>query len=409
MESMDTDEELSLFLERAAHDDSYEVECVLKASAYERTELVSLVGRSGSRMGECVRKTIDTASGLGGAYEMLHEAQAAGRRFLHLPRIVSCNRCGDELVVVMEKVVGVSLDQAVLDERAKTADEQRPAHSWVCETFALLCDAVAELHGAFDPPLVHRDLKPENVIVSPGGVTIVDFGTARAHREGTESDTVKFGTRAYAPPEQFGYGQTDVRSDVYALGMVLLFMLTGRTPSPAFAGEGAKASEVDPCLAAVIEKATAFDPKKRYASAEELKLAALAAFARMDRRDARGPLSASEKLGIAWDAVLVLVAAVLVTGCLFAALDPNEYDRQFPVWFRLLEYVGFLSLAFLAAAFTLGDKRFLGRLSLRWRGRTWKSYLPFALKLLGIAVGCFLVSVVLASTVFSYIPPASAL
>lgn len=87
-------------------------------------------------------------------------------------------------------------------------------------------------------PVIHRDLKPSNIIVSgvryaaDAGMTfsslvIIDLGIARVWRDGADADTVKFGTRSYAPPEQFGFGQTSVRSDIYALGALLFFCLTG--------------------------------------------------------------------------------------------------------------------------------------------------------------------------------------
>lgn len=76
------------------------------------------------------------------------------------------------------------------------------------------------------------------------GLTIIDFGIARAFREGAAGDTAHFGTRCYAPPEQFGYGQTDERSDVYALGMLLYYLLAERDPSPSVAAAGFAGPEV---------------------------------------------------------------------------------------------------------------------------------------------------------------------
>ena len=84
-------------------------------------------------------------------------------------------------------------------------------------------------------PVIHRDLKPSNIIVSGANYTpdtgmtfsslvIIDLGIARVWREGADADTVKFGTRPYAPPEQYGFGQTSVRSDVYALGACCSFV-----------------------------------------------------------------------------------------------------------------------------------------------------------------------------------------
>ena len=170
-----------------------------------------------------VRKRMPRGEGLGSAYEALFELQQAGRRFRHLPRILDCYRTSDELIVVSEYIEGATLEELVRHDGGGLASAG--------VTFPAVCDAVAELHGVATPPIIHRDVKPANIIVSntPDGITatLIDFGIARRYREGTGADTVRFGTRAYAPPEQFGFGQTDVRSDVYALGMVLLFCLTG--------------------------------------------------------------------------------------------------------------------------------------------------------------------------------------
>lgn len=474
-------EELSSFLEAAARSNSYELESVLKESACERTELVSLVDRNGFKFGPFVRKIIDASSGLGSAYWLLHAAQGEGQRFRFLPRVLSCEQFGEELVVVMEKAPGVSLSQAV-SERARKEGLENPGYlTWACRVFSLLCDAVCELHSSFDPPLIHRDLKPDNVLVSSGGLTIVDFGIARTYRDEAASDTLKFGTCAYAPPEQFGYGQTDVRSDVYALGMVLLFMLTGETPSAACAGEAALRTGVALSFARVVRKATAFDPAARFESVFELKgafekardevlggssgssfaaspepesvvsfepaaspvpatspiagpavspvaapagevpvlgglgergilrwrrLSAGRPFAPEDP-EANSKWNLGEKIGLVWNVLVFGFALLFVCGGVLAALYPTEYDGQFPLWFRLLEYVGFLAVGVTGAAFILLDKRFLARIWPRFEGRTWRSYLPWGLLLLGVAAACLFIATVLVAALFTDVQPQS--
>ena len=222
-------------------DDSYRVERVLKRSSVEATELVYFEGTGGGSLGPFVRKRIDASAQIGGAYERLFAAQRAGRRFEHLPRIVDCRRVGDELNVVMEYIEGETLG-ALVDRLGATPDYAR-------ELYPALCDAVGELHAGFamagetSAPVIHRDLKPSNIIVTGASCTldegltfsslvIIDLGIARVWRDGADADTVKFGTRPYAPPEQYGFGQTSVRSDVYALGALLFFCLTGVDPKP---------------------------------------------------------------------------------------------------------------------------------------------------------------------------------
>lgn len=220
------------------------------------TELVMFEGANGGELGPFVRKRLARAEGVGAAYETLFELQRAGMRFVHLPRIIDCYKTEDALVVVSEYVERATLAALVSADGGGTA--------FARAVFPEVCDAVSELHGLIDPPLIHRDVKPANIIISnrPDGVsaTLIDFGIARRYRAGEGADTVRFGTRAYAPPEQFGFGQTSVRSDVYALGMVLLFCLTGTEPEGLPAADALAARGVAPVLAEVVLKAAAFDP-----------------------------------------------------------------------------------------------------------------------------------------------------
>ena len=259
----DLSSELDGFLEAAARSDSWRIERTLKSSPFETTELVRFRGASGGELGPFIRKRIDCSAGVGRAYERLWDAQRSGIILHGVPRLVECLRSGDELSVVTEFIDGRTLGELVRDEGAseRLATGIMPA----------LCDAVFELHTLLDPPLIHRDLKPSNVIVrSDGRPFVIDFGIARAWDGEADADTVRFGTRAYAPPEQFGFGQTDARSDVYALGKLALFCATG--------GEGTgPADEADlrrrglsAPLSEVIARATAFDPARRFSGARAL-------------------------------------------------------------------------------------------------------------------------------------------
>lgn len=259
----DLSSELDGFLEAAARSDSWRVERTLKSSPFETTELVRFRGASGGELGPFIRKRIDCSAGVGRAYERLWDAQRSGVILHGVPRLVECLRSGDELSVVTEFIEGRTLGELVRDMGAseRLAVGVMPA----------LCDAVFELHTLLNPPLIHRDLKPSNVIVrSDGRPFVIDFGIARAWDGEADADTVRFGTRAYAPPEQFGFGQTDARSDVYALGKLALFCATG--------GEGTgPADEADlrrrglsAPLSEVIARATAFDPARRFSGARAL-------------------------------------------------------------------------------------------------------------------------------------------
>lgn len=282
-------DELGAYLAAVAREDCYRVVRPLGAAARMGadpsvtgqagtiTELVQFEGANGATLGPFVRKRIDLALGVGTAYQELYEAQCSGARFAHAPRIVECYKTGRELVVVSEFIPGKTLDAFV--------SEAGPSIELSLSVVPAVCAAVAELHKAFDPPVVHRDLKPANIIVSEGpsglSATLIDFGIARRYREGAAADTVRFGTRSYAPPEQYGFGQTSVRSDIYALGMIALFCITGEEAHGQPSAESLAHAGVTGPYADAILQATSFDPERRFASAE----AFCTAFA---RRGARG-------------------------------------------------------------------------------------------------------------------------
>ncbi len=139
-----------------------------------------------------------------------------------LPRIVDIIDNGITIYVVMDYIEGESLDK-ILKEYGAQPEEQVVA--WAKQ----LCDALSYLHSQ-KPPIIYRDMKPANVMLKPeGNIKIIDFGIAREYKEQSLADTTVLGTKGYAPPEQYS-GQTDARSDIFALGMTMHHLLTGVDP-----------------------------------------------------------------------------------------------------------------------------------------------------------------------------------
>ena len=261
--------------EMAAFDASraWTTEKLLKESAMERTELVT--DAAGRRY---IRKYIDlegaadagsadaggepaagagVGAGVGVAerhpYEMLPEI---GCPFL--PQVRMAEVVADKLVVVADYVPGCDL-RALVEEGGPLglARAQRMARC--------VCMALSALHEAANPPIVHRDVNPGNIIANGEVAVLVDLGVARVHRDDAIRDTRLLGTAGYTAPEQYGFRQTDARADIYSLGMVVRFMLTGREP-----GCEARDGEMPASIAVVVEKATSFDPSARYQSAREM-------------------------------------------------------------------------------------------------------------------------------------------
>lgn len=162
-----------------------------------------------------------------------------------------------------------------------------------------LCALLERLHG-LDEPVIHRDIKPENIILSPEGEPgLIDFGIARVYKEGRESDTRCMGTRSTAPPEQYGYAQTDRRADVYSLGVTLRWMLTGSYEPDALEG-----ADCPKALKRCLNRAAAFDPQNRYPTVGAFSRDLAASLNKPRRR--RGPLAAAACLAAALGLILTI-------------------------------------------------------------------------------------------------------
>ena len=173
---------------------------------------------------------------------------------------------GEHLCLVTEYLEGVSLHQLVREEGPQSEARVR---EWVHE----IAQVLMFLH-AQKPPIVYRDMKPANVMLLPNGqLKLLDLGTAREYKAaGRAHDTVAFGTHGYAPPEQYGQSQTDIRADVYALGASMWHLLAGKVPTaqvplPNICTER---RDVSAQMAQAIVRCTQPKRQERFANCEEL-------------------------------------------------------------------------------------------------------------------------------------------
>lgn len=162
--------------------------------------------------------------------------------------------CLENSCLVTERYIsGETLEQR-LERKGKFAEDETTYFSLQI----LQCLQMVHKMG-----IVHRDLTPANILISTDGIVkIIDFGIARTQKENRTKDTVIMGTVGYASPEQFGFRQTDERTDIYAFGVVLNKMLTGYMPNEQLP-EQRKYRKI-------IEKCTRMDPKSRYMSVGEI-------------------------------------------------------------------------------------------------------------------------------------------
>ncbi|MCA9792521.1 MAG: serine/threonine protein kinase [Candidatus Eremiobacteraeota bacterium] len=153
--------------------------------------------------------------------------------------------------LVMEFIDGKTLTKVV--ELAPKNISQRRVLQWTNE----LLDVLEYLHGS-NPPVIVRDLKPDNIMLNrDGNLKLIDFGIAKQMGPGKQTRAIVkgMGTAEYAPLEQYGQGSTDQRSDIYALGATLYFLLTGQPPPPAWkrASEGVAVPDPRPLNPSVTE------------------------------------------------------------------------------------------------------------------------------------------------------------
>lgn len=173
-----------------------------------------------------------------------------------------------------------------------------------------LCDILHYLHSQ-NPPVIHRDIKPQNIIVNEKGeITLIDFGISRTYDQAASEDTLCFGTKKYAAPEQYGFSQTDCRADIFSLGILLLWMITGSVDM-----QSSRAAIGDKRLARIIKKCSSFAPQDRYRNVLEV-------------RDA---LTGRTKRRIIIVAATALLVVFTITGLLLnpfsARVRQNEINR----------------------------------------------------------------------------------
>lgn len=163
---------------------------------------------------------------------------------VHSPYIAEIVEYDDEYVY-LEYAEGTSLS------------ERGAPFSLLYSIFCEICSGLAALHSA---DIIHRDIKPSNIILCDNGhIKIIDFDAARIRKPEADKDTVFVGTDGFAPPEQYGFMQTDECSDIYSLGVTMKLLLRDKFQHSPFRR--------------VTEKCMRFNPEQRYSSVSQVKRA----------------------------------------------------------------------------------------------------------------------------------------
>ncbi|MBQ4521985.1 MAG: serine/threonine protein kinase [Lachnospiraceae bacterium] len=193
-----------------------------------------------------VVKTVDKSN-------LAYYRKIAGIDASYLTKIVYIKEEEDTAKVVREYISGDSLFDILRSKKHITEPD-------VVKYAIQICEGLEVLHRN---GLVHRDINPNNILISSdGNVKIIDYGIVRSFSESKSSDTVILGTVGYAAPEQFGFNQSDAKTDIYALGVLINVMATGKMPNEV---------SVEGFLGQIVRKCTRIDSKQRYKSVSELK------------------------------------------------------------------------------------------------------------------------------------------
>lgn len=226
--------------------------------------------------------------------EILSQLRAEG-----IPALFRCFEYKNSIFLFREYIEGQTLKEYI-DSKGKISEEQ------ASEIGIKLCNILFHIHSR-RPTVIHRDIKAENIVITDDRrIYIIDFGTARDYDPLSSQDTQIMGTPAIAPPEQFGFGQTDERSDIYSLGVLLHQLVTGEV--------NLKKGSVSDRLDKVIKRCTDFSPDARYSNAAELKKALISI---QNKGKNRIPKR------------IFALAAVSVLSALIAAVSVRVFDDGF--------------------------------------------------------------------------------
>lgn len=234
-----------------------------------------------------------------------------------LPSLVDVIEEKESLLIVMDYIEGRSLDD-LLEEYGPQSEKT------VVEWAKQLCDMLEYLHSR-EPPVIYRDMKPANVILKPDGhVALIDFGTALECYPDKRKDTVSLGTKGYAAPEQYeSNGQSDARTDIYCLGVMLFQLLTGKSPYDLCLVRALEPN-LSAGLEAVIDRCTRERKEERYQSCAEL-LYALEHYWESDLWYRRQQMRKMKKFLLC----LGMTAALGTGACVFKSLESGIRESNY--------------------------------------------------------------------------------
>lgn len=166
----------------------------------------------------------------------------------NMANVIDYEQRKDAFILIEEFINGTTLEYALSARNLSSLEIQQ-----ICSE---LFDVLIHLHH-MTPPIIHRDIKPGNIMLEKGHVKLIDFEIARKYQEGKRRDTQIIGSVGYAAPEQYGFRQSDQRSDIYALGVLMKELM--------------EQAQLESQYHALIKRCLEMEPSQRYQSVEQLK------------------------------------------------------------------------------------------------------------------------------------------
>ena len=268
----------------------------------------------------------------------------------NIPRIYCVAQGEDKGIVIEEFINGETLEE-YMEKRGILEENQ------VCSIVREICSALFVVHNR---GIVHRDIKPENVMISNDGVVkVIDFGIARNIKEGKTQDTEILGTAGYAAPEQYGYGQTDARADIYATGVLMNRLLTGELPAQHLYSA--------PVLQDIIKRCIEMDARNRFQTIQELKGSVETTGTRPERKTEENRFKIKEnkhpgcvikgipgfRTGVLWKNIVATLGYIFLTISTYALMQ--DYTSSIEVFLLEASAVFLYLWAATLVGFNVGD------------------------------------------------------
>ncbi len=191
-----------------------------------------------------------------------------------IPIIIDVFDEGDFVVLIREYIQGETLNEYLEEYLTNNPNEKGLTELQVISIGIKLCKIIKFLHEELDKPLIYRDLKPGNIIITDSkAIKLIDFGIARYHNPNKNRDTEYLGTKGFASPEQFGFSQSDVRTDVFGIGATLYNLLSnldlGKPPYRQVPFSKIR-QDVSVELESILLKACYINMEKRYQTVDDM-------------------------------------------------------------------------------------------------------------------------------------------